>query len=103
MDLNGRTVVITGAGRGLGRALALRAGRLGAQVFVAARSVEAAQKVVGEVAEDSGASACAFACDLAEPASIPAFAQEIAGRTDRVDVLVSNGARYLGPRALGCR
>ncbi|MFB6837887.1 SDR family oxidoreductase [Streptomyces sp. NPDC056361] len=98
MDLTGRTVVITGGGRGLGRALALRVGRLGARVFVSARSMEAAEKVVGEVAADSGAAAYAFACDLAEPASIRAFAEGVAGYTDRVDVLVNNGAHYLhGP------
>ncbi|MFI1015804.1 SDR family oxidoreductase [Streptomyces sp. NPDC020965] len=98
MDLTGSTVVITGAGRGFGRALALNAGRWGARVFVSARSQAAAQKVADEVASDSGARADAFGCDLAEPASIRAFAEEVAAHTDHVDVLINNGARYLtGP------
>lgn len=95
MDLTGRTIVVTGAGRGLGRASALKAGRLGARVFVSARSLGAAQRVADAVASDSGAKAEAFACDLADPTSIRAFAEEIASHTDQVDVLINNGARYL--------
>lgn len=98
MDLTGHTVVVTGAGRGFGRALSLEAGRLGARVFVSARSLAAAQRVAEEVATDSGAKTEAFACDLADPASIRAFADGITAHADRVDVLVNNGARYLeGP------
>ncbi|WP_441247445.1 SDR family oxidoreductase [Kitasatospora sp. McL0602] len=98
MDLSGRTMVITGAGRGFGRALALEAGRSGARLFVSARGLAAAEKVAAEVAADSGISVHASACDLADPASVRAFAAEVAAHTDRVDVLVNNGARYLeGP------
>ncbi|NML51804.1 SDR family oxidoreductase [Streptomyces sp. R302] len=98
MDLTGRAVVVTGAGRGFGRALALRAGRLGARVYVSARGHATAEKVAAEVVADSGATAHAFACDLSEPASIRAFARDVAGLTGHVDVLVNNGARYLrGP------
>ncbi|MFF5504770.1 SDR family oxidoreductase [Streptomyces roseolus] len=98
MDLTDRTLVVTGAGRGFGRALALRAGRLGARVLVSARGRGAAEKVAREVVADSGAAAHAFACGLSEPASIRAFARDVADLTDHVDVLVNNGARYLhGP------
>ncbi|MFD7033836.1 SDR family oxidoreductase [Streptomyces sp. NPDC059917] len=97
-DLTGRTVVVTGAGRGFGRALALEAGRSGARVFLSARTLAGARRVADEVAADSGAEADAFACDLADPDSVRAFARAVAARTDRVDVLVNNGARYLhGP------
>ncbi|MEV0534260.1 SDR family oxidoreductase [Kitasatospora sp. NPDC050463] len=95
MDLTGRTVVVTGAGRGFGRALALTAGRLGARVFLSARSLDAAERVADEMAVDSGVRADAFACDLADPASVRAFADGVTAHTDRVDVLVNNGARYL--------
>ncbi|MET3984782.1 SDR family oxidoreductase [Streptomyces sp. PvR034] len=98
MDLTGRTIVITGAGRGFGRALALEAGRSGARVLLSARTLAGARHVADEVATDSGAEAEAFACDLADPDSVRAFAAAVAARTDRVDVLVNNGARYLhGP------
>lgn len=91
-------MVVTGAGRGFGRALAVKAGRLGARVFVSARSLAAAQRVAEEVATDSGAKTEAFACDLADPASIRAFADGVTAHADQVDVLINNGARYLeGP------
>ncbi|GAA5023397.1 SDR family oxidoreductase [Streptomyces siamensis] len=98
MNLAQKTVVVTGAGRGFGRALALEAGRSGARVFLSARTLAAAQGVADEVAADSGAEAEAFACDLADPSTVRAFAEGVAARTDRVDVLINNGARYLeGP------
>jgi len=50
---------------------------------------------------DSGAHVDAFACDLADPAAVRAFAAGVAAHVDRVDVLVNNGARYLqGPDLL---
>ncbi|MEU6237220.1 SDR family oxidoreductase [Kitasatospora sp. NPDC047058] len=98
MDLTGKTVVVTGAGRGFGRAFALRAGRMGARAFVSARTLAAAQKVADEVAADSGAQVDAFACDLADAATIRGFAEGVATHAAQVDVLVNNGARYLtGP------
>lgn len=98
MDLTGRTMVVTGAGRGFGRALALKAGRSGARVFVSARSLSAARETADEVATDSGANTEAFACDLADRASVRAFAEGVTAHTDQVDVLINNGARYLqGP------
>ncbi|MCB5177977.1 SDR family oxidoreductase [Streptomyces antimicrobicus] len=98
MDLAEKTVVVTGAGRGFGRAFALSAGRLGARLCLSARTLAAAQKVADEVAADSGARVDAFACDLADPATVRGFAQGVAARADRVDVLINNGARYLhGP------
>ncbi|MGW4382917.1 SDR family oxidoreductase [Kitasatospora sp. NPDC004531] len=95
MDLTGRTMVVTGAGRGTGRALAIRAGRLGARLLVSARGLDAARRTAEEIAADSGAAAEGLACDLGDPASVRAFAAEVAARTDRVDVLVNNAARYL--------
>ncbi|MFD8594855.1 SDR family oxidoreductase [Kitasatospora sp. NPDC059646] len=95
MDLTGRTMVVTGAGRGTGRALALRAGRLGARLLVGARGLDAARRTAEEITADSGAPAEGLACDLSDPASVRGFAAEVAARTDRVDVLVNNGARYL--------
>jgi NAD(P)-dependent dehydrogenase (short-subunit alcohol dehydrogenase family) len=68
---------------------------LGARVLVSARDLGAARKVADEVMADSGAQVDAFACDLADPASIREFADGVAACTDRIDVLVNNGARWL--------
>ncbi len=101
MDLTDRRVVITGAGRDFGRALAHHFAGLGAELFLAARTQEAAQRTCSELHDLGHTKAHAFACDLTDPSSIRAFAQGVARRTDRIDVLVNNGARWLdGPDLL---
>lgn len=94
MTFDGLRIVVTGAGRDFGRSVALHFAALGAEVFIAARSLAAAERVRDEIAARGGR-ARAFACDLADPASIAAFAADLAAATDRVDVLVNNGARWL--------
>lgn len=89
MTFDGLNVAITGAGRGTGRLLASAFARRGAHVYAAARSLEAAEATVSETG------GTAFACDLGDPASIKAFAADIAARTGHLDVLVNNGAPYL--------
>ncbi|MBW5483920.1 SDR family oxidoreductase [Streptomyces bambusae] len=98
MTLEHRRVVITAAGRDFGRTLALRFAGLGAEVYLSARTLEGAERVRGEI-RDQGPDGVAervhaFACDLTDPASIRAFAAAVAERTDHIDVLVNNGARY---------
>ncbi|WP_329112250.1 SDR family oxidoreductase [Streptomyces sp. NBC_01353] len=95
MNLTDRRVVITGAGRDFGRALAHHFAGLGAELFLAARSLEAAERTRGEILERGHDQVHAFACDLADPASIREFTSAVGRRTDRVDVLVNNGARWL--------
>ncbi|MER7001225.1 SDR family NAD(P)-dependent oxidoreductase [Streptomyces sp. NPDC000410] len=101
MNLTDRRIVITGAGRDFGRALAHHFAGLGAEVFLAARALEAAERTRAELLDRGHEKAHAFACDLTDPAAIRAFAKAVAERTDRVDVLVNNGARWLeGPDLL---
>lgn len=101
MNLTDRRVVITGAGRDFGRALAHHFAGLGAELFLAARTLEAAERTRAELLDRGHEKAHAFACDLTDPAAIRAFAASVADRTDRVDVLVNNGARWLaGPDLL---
>jgi NAD(P)-dependent dehydrogenase (short-subunit alcohol dehydrogenase family) len=90
MIFDGLRVVVTGAGRDFGRALAIAFAERGAQVFVSARD----QAAAGRTAETIG-QAEAFSCDLASSDSVRGFAAALAGRTDRIDVLVNNGAAYL--------
>ncbi|UQI45486.1 SDR family oxidoreductase [Streptomyces sp. HU2014] len=95
MNLTDHRVVVTGAGRDFGRAVALRFAELGAEVFLAARTQEAAERTRAEILARGDTRAHAFACDLADPASVRAFARAVGERTDRVDVLVNNDARWL--------
>ncbi|MEH1128897.1 SDR family NAD(P)-dependent oxidoreductase [Micromonospora sp. CPCC 206061] len=101
MSLDGVRVVVTGAGRDTGRVLATAFAELGAHVFVAARQATAAERTVDLIRRRGHGGAEAFDCDLASPDSVRAFAAALAERTDRLDVLVNNGARYLHGEDLG--
>ena len=94
MGFSGYRVVVTGAGRGFGRALAIALGRDGAEMFVSARSFQAAEDTAEEVRQVGGR-AHAFECDIADSVSVREFAEGLAETTDAVDVLVNNGAPYL--------
>ncbi|THA91604.1 SDR family NAD(P)-dependent oxidoreductase [Streptomyces sp. LRa12] len=101
MRWDNHRVVITAAGRDFGRTLAIRLADLGAEVFLSARRLAAAQQVHDEIRDRGHQRVHAFACDLTDPASIRDFASGVAEHTDRVDVLVNNGSRYLtGPDLL---
>ncbi|NUT32002.1 MAG: SDR family oxidoreductase [Hamadaea sp.] len=96
MTFEGLRVVITGAGRGFGQRLAGEFARRGAHVYASARDVEAAEQTARAIAWEAAGSAEAFGCDLADTESVRAFAAAVAQRTDRIDVLINNGAAYLG-------
>ncbi len=101
MRWDDRRVVITAAGRDFGRTLAIALADLGAEVFLSARELTAARRVRDETRRGGRQRVHAFACDLTSPASIRAFASDVAEHTDRVDLLVNNGSRYLaGPDLL---
>lgn len=91
----GRRVVITGAARDFGRTLALFFARRGDDVLLSARDLAAAEHVADEIRGLGSGSVHALRCDLADPASVRAFTDEIAAVTDHVDVLINNGARWL--------
>ncbi len=101
MRWDSHRVVITAAGRDFGRTLAIRLADLGAEIFLSARELTAAQRVRDEIRDRGHQRVHAFACDLTDPASIRDFASSVAEHTDRVDVLINNGSRYLaGPDLL---
>jgi len=81
--------VVTGAGRGIGRAIALRYATAGADVVCVSRTVENSEKVAAEV-RAMGRRAWAVAVDVADPAQIAAAGEKIIAETGRVDVLVNN-------------
>jgi len=95
MESTPRRVVITGAGRDLGRALAIRFVETGSEVFLSSRDGEGAQQVCTEIRSLGFGHVHAFSCDLTKAESIRAFAAEVANKTDSVDILVNNGAAWL--------
>ena len=87
-----REIVVTGGGRGIGRAIALRFAEAGARVFVNFFVNRAAAEKTAREIELAGGSAHLVQADLKEPAQIKRMFAEIAQATSRVDVLVNNAA-----------
>lgn len=96
MSLAGRTIVITGAGRGLGRAFAEACAAASAGPIVVADVRADWGEATAEALRKAGADAAFLAVDLGDPKSIEAFAVEVEARYGRVDGLVNNGAIATG-------
>jgi NAD(P)-dependent dehydrogenase (short-subunit alcohol dehydrogenase family) len=94
--LDGKSALITGAGSGIGREIALLFAMQEATVAVADINVDGAQEVVSEIAE-SGGNAFAIALDVASQASAKEAVDEIVSRHGRLDILVNNaGIGHVG-------
>lgn len=87
--LEGKVAVVTGAGRGIGRAIALRFAAEGADVACVSRTAENSAKVADEI-RALGRRAWAHAVDVADGAAVEAMATTLLAETGRVDVLVNN-------------
>lgn len=102
--LRGRTVFITGASRGIGREIALRAARDGANIVIAAKSAEPHPKLPGtihsvaEEVEAAGGQALPVQLDVRDDAMIAAAMERAAKHFGGIDVVVNNaGAIRLDP------
>lgn len=87
--LRDKVVVVSGVGSGLGRAVALRSARAGADVVLAARTESVLKEVAAEV-ERTGRRALAVPTDITDPGSAEALARAAVGTFGHVDVLVHN-------------
>lgn len=100
-DLNGRTVVITGANSGIGKEAAVELAAMGASVVVAARNLAKGEAAVAEIKTRVGHDAVTVELaelDLASTASIRAFADGFLATHDRIDILLNNAGLTLRKR-----
>jgi 3-oxoacyl-[acyl-carrier protein] reductase len=88
-QLDNQIAVITGAGRGIGRAIALKFAAEGADVVCVSRTLENAEKVAGEI-RALGRRAWARAVDVADSAAVLEAGEKILEDAGRVDILVNN-------------
>lgn len=91
MRLNGKTSVVTGAGAGIGRAIARTFAQEGANVVIADVNVEAAQNTAESIAQQGG-TALAVHADVADPKSVEQLVKATLLRFHSVHVLVNNAA-----------
>lgn len=95
-EFAGCNVVITGASPDFGETLALAFGRMGARLFLSSKTLEEAETTRALVAREcAGVEAYAFPGDLCMPGQIRELVDEIASRTETVDILVNNGSYWL--------
>ncbi len=88
-DFSGKIVLVTGAGRGIGKATALAFARAGADIACVSRTQTNAEQVAGEI-RALGRKAHAYAVDVAKPAEIEATTKKILSDFGQVHVLVNN-------------
>jgi 3-oxoacyl-[acyl-carrier protein] reductase len=89
IDISGKTALVTGASRGIGRSIALTLASAGATVILSARDTRKLAQVEGEIA-DKGGSAVVIPTDLTKEEDIARLFEEIQRRFGRLDVSVHN-------------
>jgi NAD(P)-dependent dehydrogenase (short-subunit alcohol dehydrogenase family) len=97
----GTRVLVTGASRGIGEAIARRFGADGARVALAARDEKACRRIAEEIAVQGG-EAIALACDVTDSRSVAEMVRKVVAKWQRIDVLVNN-AGLGGPTPLSDR
>ena len=97
MSLNGKTVIVTGAGRGIGRGVALACAEAGADLALVSRTADELEEVA-VVARDLGVKAVPIQADLGAPEEIDRMVRTTVDELGRLDVLINNaGINYRAP------
>jgi NAD(P)-dependent dehydrogenase (short-subunit alcohol dehydrogenase family) len=97
LGLQGRVVLVTGANRGIGRAIARSAVREGATVAIVGRDAAAGEETVAELGADHAAW---FTCDVTDPEQVQGLTAAVVARLGRIDAVVNNAGRFGGGPAV---
>jgi 3-oxoacyl-[acyl-carrier protein] reductase len=102
-DLDGRIAVVTGASRGIGRAIAVALGRQGAKVVVNYAANEAAAGDAAEAVRAAGGAATTKRFDVSDPAAVDAAFKEIVAAEGGLHILVNNAGVAINMLILGAK
>jgi NAD(P)-dependent dehydrogenase (short-subunit alcohol dehydrogenase family) len=97
--LRGKSAIVTGAGTGIGRGIALAFAREGARVLAAGRRLEKLQETVTHITEGGGES-LAFSVDVSSPADVTRMIDECRARLGDPSILVNNAGVHVPGRVL---
>jgi 3-oxoacyl-[acyl-carrier protein] reductase len=89
VDLSGQTAIVTGASRGIGKAIALRLAAAGAKVACVARSADKLKETADAIAAAGGA-AEVHPCDVTDSAAVSKLVEELAEKWGGLDIVVNN-------------
>ncbi|MGY3052690.1 NAD(P)-dependent dehydrogenase (short-subunit alcohol dehydrogenase family) [Pedobacter sp. UYEF25] len=96
--LKGKTIVITGGGTGLGKAMGVYFLKLGANLVITSRKLDVLKKTAGEMEEKTGGSVLALMCDVRDPIQVDQLLAKTLERFKKVDVLLNNAAgNFISP------
>jgi NAD(P)-dependent dehydrogenase (short-subunit alcohol dehydrogenase family) len=94
-DLSGKTAIVTGGGKGIGRQMAQGLAEAGADIVVCARDAERCEQAAAELAA-TGVKTLGLGCDVRDPEQVQAVVGRTAADFGRIDVLVNNAGTVWG-------
>ncbi len=96
LGLAGKTALVTGGSKGIGRAVAMTLAREGARVMICARTEATLKQAAAEIARDTGRAVDTLAADLGERSEVERVARGAIDRFGRLDILVNNAGAIKG-------
>ena len=93
LELAGKTAIVTGGSRGIGKAIARELAREGVDVAIVARSTEDLKQTASELSEETGQRIVPIAADTGSDASVKAMVEQAANAFGNLDILVNCAAR----------
>jgi NAD(P)-dependent dehydrogenase (short-subunit alcohol dehydrogenase family) len=97
-DMNGKTVLITGANQGIGKASAIALGKLGANLILVCRSADKAKAAIADIEKEGAKGVELIVADMSSQADVRRVAAEFKAKHDRLDVLLNNAGALVTSR-----